>query len=66
MNRRNVNKGDKVTQGDVIGFVGTTGSSTGNHLHLELRKNGIRQDPINAYPNLKLNVSYNNEIAPLN
>ena len=32
----NVVKGQRVKQGDTIGFVGTTGDSTGNHLHLEL------------------------------
>ncbi len=32
----NVVKGQQVKQGDIIGFVGTTGDSTGNHLHLEL------------------------------
>lgn len=34
--RLNVVKGQRVKQGDTIGFVGTTGDSTGNHLHLEL------------------------------
>lgn len=32
--------GDVVQQGDVIGFVGSTGDSTGNHLHIEFSKNG--------------------------
>ena len=32
-------------KGDVIGYVGTTGWSTGNHLHFEVRKNGVAQDP---------------------
>ena len=32
----NVVKGQQIKQGDIIGFVGTTGDSTGNHLHLEL------------------------------
>ena len=32
-------------KGDVIAAVGTTGSSTGNHLHLEMRINGTRVDP---------------------
>lgn len=34
--RLNVTKGQRIKQGDIIGFVGTTGDSTGNHLHLEL------------------------------
>ena len=45
--RLNVKKGQKVKQGDVIGFVGTTGDSTGNHLHLELYdENGEFMNPI--------------------
>ena len=45
-------KGDKVKAGDTIGIVGSTGKSTGNHLHLEFRKNGKRIDPLDYYPNI--------------
>ena len=37
--------GQKVNKGDVIGYVGTTGWSTGNHLHFETRVNGVAYDP---------------------
>ena len=37
--------GDEVTAGDVIAAVGSTGNSTGNHLHLEIRLNGKRINP---------------------
>lgn len=37
---------DKVVQGDVIGKVGSTGYSDGNHLHFEVRDNGVRVDPL--------------------
>ena len=38
-------KGAKVSQGDVIGYVGTTGWSTGAHLHYEFRVAGEAKDP---------------------
>lgn len=40
-----VQEGQRVIQGDVIALVGSTGLSTGPHLHYELRKNGIAIDP---------------------
>jgi murein DD-endopeptidase MepM/ murein hydrolase activator NlpD len=37
---RGVRRGKRVTQGQVIGYVGSTGRSTGNHLHYEVLRNG--------------------------
>ncbi len=41
-----VNVGDPVTQGGVVGYVGSTGHSTGPHLHFEVRENGAARDPL--------------------
>ena len=43
----NVSKGQAVTQGQIIGKVGTTGNVTGPHLHLEVRINGVLYNPQN-------------------
>ncbi len=45
MSRIATKQGDKVSQGDHIGDVGSTGWSTGPHLHFEYRVNGVYQDP---------------------
>jgi murein DD-endopeptidase MepM/ murein hydrolase activator NlpD len=45
-----VGVGQTVSRGDVIGYVGSTGDSQGYHLHLELRINGVRTDPLGYIP----------------
>ena len=57
MSSRAVSEGQIVTQGQTLGYVGSTGSSTGNHLHLEFRVNGKRQDALNYYPTLSFTYS---------
>jgi len=42
---KNLKKGTRVSQGDVVGFVGSTGLATGPHLHYEFRVDGKHQDP---------------------
>ena len=42
--------GDYVHQGDVIGYVGSTGWSTGPHLHYEVHENGKKINPLNFDP----------------
>lgn len=46
-----VKKGQKVTRGQVIGLVGSTGKSTAPHLHYEVTLNGEKQNPANYYYN---------------
>ncbi|PKM82131.1 MAG: hypothetical protein CVU89_05650 [Firmicutes bacterium HGW-Firmicutes-14] len=47
LSKISVSSGDKVERGDLIGYVGSTGRSTGSHLHFEVLSGGKFQNPMN-------------------
>jgi murein DD-endopeptidase MepM/ murein hydrolase activator NlpD len=47
-----VREGQPVARGEIIGRVGSTGRVTGPHLHFEIRKNNLAQDPLRYLPQL--------------
>jgi len=54
-----VDKGSKVSGGQVIGYVGTTGGSTGNHLHFNVKVDGKYVDPVPWMLNQSVNIQDN-------
>ncbi|HSQ77983.1 MAG TPA: peptidoglycan DD-metalloendopeptidase family protein [Nitrospirota bacterium] len=46
LSRLDLNKGDRVTRGQVLGLAGETGSLKGAKLYFEIRRNGVAQDPL--------------------
>lgn len=60
-----VRYGEKVCKGQVVGLSGSTGNSTGPHLHFEVRKNGIQIDPKTVLQNVFDNNPNNNTPEPV-
>lgn len=51
MSKFKMKRGQRVNRGDIIGYVGNTGASTGPHCHYEVIKNGRQINPINFFFN---------------
>lgn len=71
MSKRLVSVGDTVKVGDIIGIEGTTGNTTGSHLHIEMRKGTVKcklpaiiNDPCNIATTIGIQNTIGTYIAP--
>jgi len=69
--KKGLSQGMKVSQGDILGFVGSTGYATGPHLHYEFKINGIAQNSLTvdlptsqSLPKVAM-VKFNKEVATI-
>jgi murein DD-endopeptidase MepM/ murein hydrolase activator NlpD len=60
---KGLHKGDRVRQGDIIGYVGMTGLASGPHLHYEFRVNGQQHDPMSVPLPNALPINNGNKVA---
>ena len=44
--KKGLKRGKRIKQGDIIGYVGMSGTATGPHLHYEFRINGVHRNPL--------------------
>ena len=49
MSKLAVKSGNSISKGDVVGYAGSTGTSTATHLHFEVSVNGVRQNPLDYF-----------------
>jgi len=63
MSRLNVQAGDRVRKGQIIGFMGSTGRSTGSHLHYEVRIDGDAVNPLSFVPPRDIMLAARDESA---
>ena len=65
MKERLVEANDTVAQGQVVGTVGKTGAATGEHLHIEVYRDGKRVDPLGEYPALEFELRMDGQKEPI-
>lgn len=64
LHKRAVKKGARVQQGQIIGWVGSTGYATGPHLHYEFLVNGVHRNPRTVHKSLPKAESLHNQEMP--
>jgi hypothetical protein len=64
LSRKLVEGGTKVKAGDIVGYSGNSGSSTGPHLHFEVRKGGNKLDPMSYLSGAEANTLTGGAIPP--